>query len=129
MKDDEAFGELTRDELVTELQKAQHDRANLRGLLDGMRRRAAVPTWLLSVIGTALLGVSGTGWAIVQKQINDADSKASQAQSKQTEQGSDIAVIKEQIKNIQRDVEETKSTTRETNRKIDELKDLIRRGR
>lgn len=77
--------------------------------------------WMTATLaGVLVLGAAGWMTAMERRQQGiEADQKAETKE--RTKQGGDIEVIKERLRTMDRDLQETKEATKESNKKLDEL--------
>lgn len=88
--------------------------------------QAVSTKWLLGILATIVLA-SGAGWmSSIQAQQAESNRKLDERSVIQAEQAKDIAVIKEQMRQIRERGEEQARQQAETNRKLDELREFIR---
>jgi hypothetical protein len=96
----------------------------LTDLEQGLNERehsATLWKWMLGAMFSVIMLGGGAWVSYVQAQINDIRQQNERRNDAQASQGADIAVIKEKIRAIEQNVQETKEATRETSRKLDEL--------
>lgn len=83
--------------------------------------------WVVSALLGLLTLTGGAVWSNLQGQVTDIKVKQESASQKDATTQSDVAVIKEKLRVIEENQREQRDATKEQSRKLDELRDLLRR--
>lgn len=120
MSERDDFAEKTCEEL-------EHDARNYKAQYEALKRRAGggqgvSKAWLIGILSAIVLTAGGSWMATIQAEQSREREKRAEIERK-------VDVLGEKVTRVEQDQREIKQDIREQNKKLDEIRDLLRRGR